>query len=130
MPLPQIKVPFNTIGGAPVVEFTGAENPSPPQVSTSAGTPTLTAAGPVLMQRVEPKYPAQAALQGIQGSVTVRFMVEPDGSVSDPVVTDAKPRRGIFDDASLHAVRRWKFKPVAAPTPTSVTLVFKLGKGG
>lgn len=128
MPLPQIEVPFNTIGGAPPVESNGSA--TAPAGASAVGATALTAGDLVLVRRVDPKYPTQAALQGIQGSVTLSFTVEPDGSVSGPVVTGAKPRRGIFDDAALRAVVRWKFKPIHAPTTTSVTLVFNLGKGG
>lgn len=130
MPLPQIAIPFNTIGGPPEVEFTSPAVSAPPGATSASNTPVLTAGDLVLVQRVEPKYPNQAALQGIQGAVTVRFTVETDGSVSGPVVTNAKPRRGIFDDAALRAVLRWKFKPIVKPTSTTVTLVFNLGQGG
>jgi TonB family protein len=62
--------------------------------------------------------------------VTVKFTVQTDGSVTNPTVTDAKPRRGVFDDAALRAVARWKFKPLAAPKDTVVTVDFNQGSGG
>jgi TonB family protein len=60
----------------------------------------------------------------------VKFTVETDGSVSNAVVTDAKPRRGVFDDAALRAVVKWKFRPVAQPRDTSVIVAFSQGGGG
>lgn len=63
------------------------------------------------MVRVQPMYPPQAAIQGIQGEVNVCFTVEPDGSVSNPHVVSAKPRRGIFDNAAIQTILQWKFYP-------------------
>ena len=60
----------------------------------------------------------------------MKFTVETDGSVSNPTVTDAKPRRGVFDDAALRAVAKWKFKPIAAAKDTTVTVEFNQGSGG
>jgi protein TonB len=62
--------------------------------------------------------------------VTVKFTVQTDGSVTNPTVTDAKPRRGVFDDAALRAVARWKFQPIPAPRDTSVVVDFNRGGGG
>jgi outer membrane biosynthesis protein TonB len=45
-------------------------------------------------------------------------------------VIDAKPRRGVFDDAALRAVAKWKFKPIAAPRDTQVVVEFNRGGGG
>jgi protein TonB len=85
----------------------------------------------VLVDRVEPKFPPQAIRADISaGSVTVKFTVETDGSVSNPTVIDAKPRRGVFDDAALRAVAKWKFKPIAAPRDTQVVVEFNRGGGG
>jgi protein TonB len=85
----------------------------------------------VLVDRVDPKFPTEALRNGIQsGSVTVKFTVQPDGSVSGLSVTDAKPRRGIFDQAALRAVARWKFKPIVAPKDSVITLDFNTEGGG
>jgi protein TonB len=62
--------------------------------------------------------------------VTVKFTVQTDGSVSNLSVTDAKPRRGIFDQAALRAVARWKFQPIAAPKDSVITLDFNTEGGG
>ena len=45
----------------------------------------------------------------IEGWVKIEFTVTPEGNVSDPNVVAAEPE-GIFDDAALNAIRKWKFK--------------------
>ncbi len=122
----------------PVFSVAAAQNVPEPQAAPAA-TPAANGAAPqqvlavgdiVLVERVEPKFPTQALRQGIEtGSVTVKFTVQTDGSVLNPVVLTATPRRGIFDDAALHAVLRWKFKPLAAPEDTTVIVEFSPGGG-
>lgn len=131
MAMPEIDLPFGAgtsptsaenLAGTPVV----APSSVPAQ---AAQEPVLRAGNLVLIHRVEPEYPTRAIQQRITGSVTVKFTVEPDGSVSAPTVTKAEPRRGIFDDAALRAVLKWQFKPIPTATQTSVTLVFNLNLG-
>lgn len=75
----------------------------------SAGDPT--AEGDVIpIVRIEPQFPREALLKGIGGWVEVEFTIEPDGSVSNPKVTDSQPAR-IFDRNALRAIYKWKFKP-------------------
>ena len=49
-------------------------------------------------------------LAGVEGWVKVKFIVEPDGSVSSPKVVQSKPPR-VFDSSALRAIKKWKFKP-------------------
>lgn len=132
MGLPPFKPPFAAVAGEAVAE-TPAENSgsaAPAAGTAPAAQPVLAVGDIVLVDRVEPKFPTQAIREGItSGSVTVKFTVDTDGSVLNPVVTDAKPRRGIFDDAALRAVRNWKFKPLSAPRDTSVIVDFSQGGG-
>lgn len=60
--------------------------------------------------RIEPQYPREALLKGVEGWVKVRFTILPDGSVSDPSVVDAEPAR-LFNREAIRAILRWKFKP-------------------
>ena len=59
--------------------------------------------------RIPPRYPMRAASRRIEGWVKVEFTITKDGTVKDPIVTDAKPNN-IFDRAALQAIKRWKFK--------------------
>jgi protein TonB len=60
--------------------------------------------------RIEPQFPREALVKGIEGWVIVEFTIEPDGTVSDPRVVDSNPRR-IFDRNAIRAIYKWKFKP-------------------
>jgi protein TonB len=60
--------------------------------------------------RIEPHYPREALMRGIEGWVQLRFTINPDGSVSDPVVIGAEPPR-IFNREAMRAILRWKFRP-------------------
>jgi protein TonB len=131
MAMPQVDLPFGVSAGPAATEQLTEPTETAPSSASSqtAQEPILRAGNLVLIHRVEPQYPVRAIQQRITGSVTVKFTVEPDGSVSGPTVTKAEPRRGIFDDAALRAVLKWKFKPIPAATETSVTLVFNLNLG-
>jgi len=65
--------------------------------------------GVMPLLRVPPKYPARAASRHIEGWVKVEFTIQTDGSVDDAVVVGSDPE-GIFDDAALTAIGKWKFK--------------------
>jgi periplasmic protein TonB len=60
--------------------------------------------------RIEPQYPREALMRGIEGWVQLRITINPDGSVSDPVVIAAEPPR-IFNREAMRAILRWKFRP-------------------
>ncbi|MCG6871490.1 MAG: energy transducer TonB [Gammaproteobacteria bacterium] len=61
--------------------------------------------------RIQPQYPQDARLKGIEGYVVVEFVVTKDGTVRNPTIVDADPAR-IFNRAALRAVGRWKYKPL------------------
>ena len=132
MGLPAYKPQFATGATQSVAESgTNNENQAPAAGTAPAAQPVLAVGNIVLVERVDPKFPPQAIRDEINtGSVTVKFTVETDGSVSNPTVIDAKPRRGIFDDAALRAVVKWKFQPIPAPRDTSVVVDFNRGGGG
>ena len=60
---------------------------------------------------VKPEYPAGAQQRGTGGWVDVTFTVRVDGTVTDVGVTGAEPA-GIFEQAAMSAVRRWRYDPV------------------
>ena len=62
------------------------------------------------LARLSPVYPARARMRRIQGYAIVEFIVAPDGTVRDAVITEAQPGE-IFHAAALQAVKRWKFSP-------------------
>ncbi len=85
---------------------------------------------PEVITPIQPLYPARAKSQRVTGTVTLAFVVDSDGNVRDISVIDASPP-GIFEDASQHAVSRWRFRPARLRgNPVSVhaqqTLRFEL----
>ena len=64
----------------------------------------------VPLVRVPPQYPVRASERGIEGWVVLRFTITATGTVRDPVVLDAKPKR-IFDRAAIRAIKKWKYRP-------------------
>ena len=82
----------------------------------------------LLLQRVEPSYPAQARQAGVQGPVVLRAWIAKDGSIED-----LKLIRGslLLGQAAYHAVKQWKYKPYllngqAVEAETYVTVNFTL----
>lgn len=61
--------------------------------------------------RVNPEYPPRAQSRGIQGWVLMQFTISAAGTVKDAKVVEADPK-GVFDDAALKAVARWKYAPM------------------
>jgi len=83
--------------------------------------------------RIEPTYPRDALLGGIEGWVRVRFTIMPDGSVMNPEVIDSNPRR-VFNREALRAIRRWKFRPrivdgQAVSREAEQTIEFNMNEG-
>ncbi|MEO2281561.1 M56 family metallopeptidase [Pseudoalteromonas pernae] len=78
--------------------------------------------------RIEPKYPIEAAKQGISGSVVLRFQIANDGSVTDIAVVQSTPE-AVFDKVAIEALKKWKYKPIANPEQEQlVQLDFKLNE--
>jgi protein TonB len=64
----------------------------------------------VPLVRVDPDYPPRARQRGIEGWVILSFTIGPTGSVESPSVLKANPT-GIFEEAALRAVGRWRYNP-------------------
>lgn len=60
--------------------------------------------------RIDPNYPRKAARAGKEGWVKIEFTITEHGTVIDPVVVEARPRR-TFNRSALMAIRKWQFKP-------------------
>lgn len=85
---------------------------------------------PLSKGQVPPPYPYLARRRGIEGAVTVRFLVDRQGEVRNLEVLQAKPS-GIFEETVLKTVARWRFTPgvkdgEAVETWVETTIRFKL----
>jgi protein TonB len=110
----------------PDINIAGPSGPIGTQITLDEG-----AARPVV--RIEPKYPPQAARDGIQGWVKLTFSIGTQGQVMDVQVIDAQPKR-TFDREARRALGKWKYKPqIVAGKPQqqnglTVVLDFKLSQ--
>ncbi len=83
---------------------------------------------------IRPMYPRDAAMQGLEGWVKVEFTITAIGTVKDPRVIDANPKR-IFNREAIRAILKWKFKPrvidgVAVDRPAIQIIDFSLDQSG
>ena len=65
----------------------------------------------MIVKRVNPDYPPSAERKSIEGFVDMQFIATASGEVKDVVVINAQPQ-GVFEDAAVRALKRWKFKPM------------------
>lgn len=98
-------------------------SPAPDREQASAADRSADAAGGdgslVPLIEVAPQYPQSARERGIEGHVELSFTVDPDGTVESPTVTAAQPP-GVFDQAALAAVRRWRYAADPQRSPQTV----------
>lgn len=64
---------------------------------------------PVAIERPKPDYTPDALTAKVEGIVTLECVVSSDGSVREGRVT--KPLFASLDEAALHTLSQWKFKP-------------------
>jgi protein TonB len=116
--LPAVTPPKVEQPPAPEAPVVVQETPAPPDI---APAPPAPAPGPVsdepqfdtdlqAVYKPEPRYPPRALRAGIEGVVTVEFIVTPEGGVRDVKVVKAEPP-GVFDEATIQGVTKWKFQP-------------------
>lgn len=84
----------------------------PPGAEASAAAP-----GPLWLRAISttrPSIPDEVCRQRLSGWVDLDFVVMPDGTVANVVVTASQPK-GAFDAAAAAAVAEWTYPPQAAP---------------
>jgi protein TonB len=64
---------------------------------------------PVARYQPQPVFPYEMKRSGTSGRVTVGFICDSDGNVSEPYVMNSSHRE--FDFPAIQAVSKWKFKP-------------------
>jgi TonB family protein len=101
------------LAAAPEREVTAAQitEDTSPLVREIAGAQLM---GPVadreLVSYEVPEYPAVAMREGREGSVTLRFIVRPNGSVKENVLVEATSGYAPFDHNAVDALRQWRFE--------------------
>jgi TonB family protein len=56
-------------------------------------------------------YPEIAYISKLHGTVRARVFISEDGVVESVQIVGVKPRRGIFEEAALEALRQVRYKP-------------------
>lgn len=64
---------------------------------------------PVLLSKVDPRYPEEARRAGVEGTVVLDATINEIGEVTDVTVLRGLPL-GV-SEAAVEAVRRWKYRP-------------------
>ena len=81
-----------------------------------------------LTHSVAPQYPDVARLAGIEGDVTLRILVDEDGTIRDIAPVSGPP---VLARSAVRAVEQWRYAPVLVDghpvgVVTTVTLAFRL----
>lgn len=63
-----------------------------------------------VLVRIPPVYPIRAQRRGIEGVVTVRFIVNENGLVEDVRIVKADPEN-VFEKSVIQCVSSWRFNP-------------------
>jgi TonB family protein len=82
---------------------------SPPQPAPEQTSPGP-AVEPKLIRMVQPQYPQEALMRGIEGWVDVSLQVTASGDVIAPRIEESNRGR-MFNRAALAAVEQWKYEP-------------------
>jgi TonB family protein len=72
--------------------------------------------GPVadrpLLNFRKPDYPEWAKDEGVEGSVTIYFVVLPDGRIKENIMLQKTSGFSDFDDNAINALKTWRFEPL------------------
>ena len=84
------------------------------------------------IRSASPEYPPGALSHQISGSVLLSYTVDTSGVTRDVHVIEATPT-GVFDNAAITAVRRWRYAPIivngtAVEVPVKTHVRFELPK--
>lgn len=68
-----------------------------------------------ILKIVPPQYPPDLLQKGIEGFVSVRFSIKPDGTTSNIKIENSTV--DLFNDSVIVAVSQWRFEPYDAKIP-------------
>lgn len=99
------------------------EEPAKPPVEVKSGVMVGQ-----LLKRVDPRYPAKAKVDHIQGDVILSAVIDKEGNIKTLKVVSGDP---ILADAATDAVKQWKYRPYLlegqpVEAKTSITIKFHM----
>ena len=97
-------------------------NTSSEGVKTLVVVPASRNGDRVLLTRVEPEYPEVLRQHLVGGTVRLRLVISPSGSVEDASLLGGNP---ILGEAAIAAVKQWIYAPSRSRTTTEVKIPFE-----
>jgi TonB family protein len=94
--------------------------------------------GPVadrpILARTTPVYPEWAMRDGVEGSVTLYFIVKSDGTIRDGILVQKTAGFEDFDENARQALQAWRFQPLAGGRTGdqwgTITFHYRIREGG
>ena len=120
LPITPVLADTNESGSAPVINAAATESSETAALLQNSPAPLPTVA-PKLMKMVQPEYPQEALMRGIEGWVDVSLEVNAAGDVIAPRIEDSSRGR-LFNRAALNAVQQWKYEPRDGDTSERVRI--------
>ena len=99
----------------------------PAAPAAAAAISTSTPETPILIHRVEPKWPREALQENVSGAVRARLTIDAQGRVTDVVVLRAYPRR-LFERPVVEALSQWRYNEGAAGRSAESEITFQLAR--
>jgi TonB family protein len=106
-PFMRIKMVF-FLAGLLYANFAVAADPAP-QDGEPMPDVAAVSVKPKLLKPEQPVYPYNQARAGVNGTVTVEFIIDPQGRVRNPYVVGSN--NPAFERPAIDAVLKWKFSP-------------------
>ena len=79
----------------------------------------------VPLEIIEPRYPREAAVNGVEGWVKFEFSVDSNGQPYEIAIVGSEPEL-TFRPEALKALKQWRFKPGTGKQKLFYTMEFKL----
>ena len=95
----------------------------------------VTRIDPMPIERIEPKYPINAARQSREGWVRLSFVIDKEGNVGNVLVTETSGSKDLTQSA-IKAAKEWKYEPAmengqpVQQCANSVQMDFRMHKNG
>ncbi|WP_161965560.1 energy transducer TonB [Steroidobacter cummioxidans] len=107
--------PDQTVTSLQAAALPAPESPPRPESDASivdelTSVPAAQPTAPKLIKMVQPPYPQDALMRGIEGWVDVSLQVTAAGDVIEPRIEQSNHGRW-FNQAALTAVEQWKYEP-------------------
>jgi TonB family protein len=118
--------------GADAASLSAVQQLSQAKAQSSANNNAALGSQLKQIRSASPEYPPSALGHRISGSVLLTYTVDTGGVTRDVHVIEATPP-GVFDDAAITAVRRWRYAPLivngtAVEVPVKTKVRFELPK--